>query len=192
MNKIRRLILLIDPDPLLLLSLAQDLVTMGYHVKIAASAEAAEALLMIGERPDLVILDPNLPGGMGMELVHRISTRDGIPLLLMATYHDEALADLVATNGVWGYLEKPLDVTQVTAAITTVLARTRDYKDLSATSAQLQAALETEREISIAVGITMVQCHMDRRCALKALRKKARTQQRTLSDLARELIESCE
>lgn len=186
-------LLFIDQDPLVLFDLAHDLEQLGYCVLITESAHEAEMVLMIEERPDLIILDADLPGCRTVELAKRIVTLYGIPFILLAPCPDETLIELVATTReALGYLVKPIAAPQLIPAIKIAIARAQDYNDLSTTKTQLQTALAAERDTSIAIGITMVQFHLDRHCAFKKLRKIARAQRRKLSDLALDVITLCE
>jgi len=90
------------------------------------------------------------------------------------------------------YLVKPVDTPQLVPAIRAALARAGDIHGLEATERQLQQALNSEREISIAIGITMVQYRLDRKAAFELLRKTARSQGRKLAVLAAEVIGASE
>lgn len=54
----------------------------------------------------------------------------------------------------------------------------------------MQAALDAERDISIAIGITMALHQLQRQDAFELLRKTARGQRRKLAELATEIIRS--
>jgi AmiR/NasT family two-component response regulator len=56
----------------------------------------------------------------------------------------------------------------------------------------LQAALDNEREISIAVGITMMQYRLERRAAFELVRNAARKRRIKLVDLAKDIIAAAE
>jgi response regulator NasT len=146
----------------------------------------------MGERPDMVILDVNMPGRSGLELAVRLSTVDFIPFILLTAYNDEVIVEQAAASGALSYLVKPIDVPQLIPAIEAALARAQDIKNLRNTGNQLQSALAAERDISIAVGITMVQYRIDRRGAFEMLRKTARGQRRKLAELAMEVIKAIE
>src|SRR5947209_5494134 len=60
----RRRVLIADPDPLLRAAYAAFLVPEGFEV--ATAATAAECLAEARRRtPDLLVIDPELPGGLG-------------------------------------------------------------------------------------------------------------------------------
>jgi len=177
-------LLLVDDERLVLATLAQGLSKAGYAVSTAESVDEAEALLASGERPDLVILDVSMPGRNGLELAERLHSFDHIPFLLLTAYSDQAIVEQAAACGALGYLVKPVDTRQLVPAIEAALARAAELRSLRMTGQQLQNALDGEREISIAVGITMVQYRLGRKAAFELLRKTARSQSRRLAELA--------
>jgi len=185
-------ILLVDDDRLVLSTLSMGLVRAGYRVVTAESADEAEALLVSGERPDLVILDVRMPGTSGLVLAERLRSLDHVPFMLLTAYSDQETVDRATASGALGYLVKPVDTPQLMPAIQAALARASDIHGLQATERQLQQALNNEREISIAIGITMVQYRLDRKAAFELLRKTARSQGRKLAELAAEVINASE
>ncbi|MCZ6634546.1 MAG: response regulator [bacterium] len=64
-------ILVVDDDPSVLIYLEQILKDEGYRVLTAPQAEVALQLLEV-ERPDLLVLDIEMPGMSGLELLERI------------------------------------------------------------------------------------------------------------------------
>ena len=185
-------ILLVDDDRLVLSTLARGLSGAGYSVSTAESADDAEAILAGGERPDLAILDVSMPGRSGLELAERLHSFDHIPFMLLTAYSDHEIVDRAAACGALGYLVKPVDTPQLAPAIKAALARAGEIHSLKATGRQLQGALDSEREISIAIGITMVQYRLDRKAAFELLRKTARGQSRKLAELAADVIKASE
>lgn len=185
-------ILLVDDDRLVLSTLSRGLSGAGYRVSSAESVDDAEAILAGGERPDLVILDVSMPVRSGLELAQRLHSFDHIPFMLLTAYSDSEIVDQATACGALGYLVKPVDMPQLLPAIKAALARAGDILSLQATGRQLQAALDSEREISIAIGITMVQYRLDRKAAFELLRKTARNQNRKLAELAANVIGASE
>jgi len=189
---LERKILLVDDDRLVLSTLSSGLSRAGYSVNTAESVNDAEAFLASGERPDLAILDVNMPGRSGLELAERLHSFDHIPFMLLTAYSDREIVDRATVCGALGYLVKPVDTPQLLPAIKAAFARAKDIQSLQATGRQLQEALDNEREISIAIGITMMQYRLDRKAAFELLRKTARSQNRKLAELAADVIKASE
>jgi response regulator NasT len=188
----KRSLLLVDDEPLVLTTLAIGLSRVGYIVSTAESVDEAEASLASGERPDLVILDVSMPGRSGLELAERLCSFDHIPFILLTSYSDQEIVEQAATYGALGYLVKPVDIRQLVPTIEAALARAIELRELRKTGQQLQTALDAEREISIAIGITMVQYRLGRKAAFELLRKTARSRRCKLVELAMEVIRASE
>jgi len=155
---------------------------------MAESAEEAEVLLAGGLRPDLAIVDIRMSGQDGLYLARRLRELDHIPFVMLSAYSEQHMIGQASQLGALGYLVKPLDISQLLPAIEAALARADELQGLRETRTQLQAALDAERDISVAVGITMAQRHLTRQDAFELLRKTARTQRRKLAELAAEVI----
>jgi len=185
-------LLLVDDDRLVLSTLANGLLKAGYGVKTAESAEEAEMLLASGEDPDLAILDIRMSGQDGLFLARRLQELDHIPFMMLSAYSDQAMIDQASQFGALGYMVKPLDIPQLIPGIEAALSRANELQSLRETRLQLQAALNAERDISVAIGITMVQDRLGRHAAFELLRKTARSQRRKLGELATEIIQASE
>jgi AmiR/NasT family two-component response regulator len=185
-------ILIVDDDRLGLAMTASGLTAAGYDVTTVDSAEDAEAWLAGGVRPDLVILDVCMPGQCGLSLAQRLRDLDHLPFMMLSAYSDAQTVEQATLCGALGYAVKPLDIPQLVPAIEAALARANELQELRATRQQLQAALDSERDISLAVGITMMQHHLQRNEAFDMLRKSARSRRCKLAELATEIIQAAE
>ncbi|MGZ8190161.1 MAG: ANTAR domain-containing response regulator [Methylococcaceae bacterium] len=191
-NSFKRNILLVDDDRLVLAVLAKGLMNAGYCISTAESVDEAEATLASGERPDLIVLDVRMHGRSGLELAERLHSLDHIPFILLTAYSDKEIVEQATTCGALGYLVKPVDTPQLLPAIEAAISRAEELQSLRKTGCQLQDALNAEREINIAVGITMMQYRLGRQAAFELLRKTARSQRRKLMELAEEVIKASE
>lgn len=185
-------LLLVEDDRLVLAMLVGGLTDAGYCVLAAESAEDAEACLASGVRPDLAILDVRMPGQGGLYLAQRLRELDHIPFMMLSAYSDSQTVEQANLAGALAYAVKPLDTVQLVPAIEAALARANELQVLRVTRQQLQDALDGERDISIAVGITMVQHRLKRADAFEMLRKSARSQRCRLASLAAQVIEAGE
>lgn len=185
-------ILMVDDDRLVLATLSASVVRAGYEVSIAKSAEEAEDMLAGGCRPDMVMLDVHMPGQSGLFLAERLRELDHIPFLMLSAYSDEQIVQQAIKQGALAFLVKPMDEVQLIPAIEAALARATELNQLRATRKQLQDALDSERSINVAVGITMMQYRLARQPAFEQLRRTARSRSMRLADLAVHVVHSCE
>jgi len=187
-SKTKNNILLVDDDRLVLATFALGLNAVGYNVNTAESVDDAEAILASGERPDLAIIDVNMPGKNGLELAERLRSFDYIPFMLLTAYSDQKIVEHAANLGALDYLVKPVDFPHLIPAIEAALARASELRGLRSVTQQLQTVLDGERDISIATGIIMVQYRLSRKAAFDSLRNAARSQRRKLAEIAGDII----
>ncbi len=114
-------ILLVEDDESLRRILARHLRSRGYRVDEAPSAEDAVTALGDGCDPSIVILDLNLPGDTGWDLLRRGAFGPtGQPPIVVATataVNPRRLAEL----GVAGYLPKPFPLETLEDTVRRVL-----------------------------------------------------------------------
>jgi DNA-binding response OmpR family regulator len=115
-----RLLLVEDDEPLAGL-LSAHLRARGYKVMVAPTAEAAQDALAGGNRPDLLVLDINLPGETGWSLL-RSDAFDaaGRPPVIVASAMSVSPARLREFR-VAGYLPKPFALDTLRSTIERLL-----------------------------------------------------------------------
>jgi len=180
----------VDDDRLVLAALAEGLRGAGYRVTGTASGKDALGLVA-HDVPDLALLDVRMSGMTGIELGGKLREL-GIPFLFLSAYGDQEIVRQAAEEGALGYLVKPLDIQQIVPSIEAALARGGDLRKLRENEAQLNTALAGSREISMAVGLLMMRDRLDRKQAFGLLRANARSQRRSIAELAKELLTSAE
>jgi CheY-like chemotaxis protein len=93
----------------------QDVVVVG----VASGSDGA--LLRIGQlRPDVVLVDIDLGDESGFDVARRIDEAVGLPVVLISTYAESDVTELVAESPAVGFLSKS-DLSG--AAIAALLAR---------------------------------------------------------------------
>ena len=110
-------VLLVEDDVLLGDGLQQGLIQQGYAVDWLQRGDEAEAA-MLAHRYDCVVLDWQLPGLTGVELLQRLrARRDTTPVLLLTAR--DALTDRIAglDVGADDYLVKPVALDELGARI---------------------------------------------------------------------------
>jgi DNA-binding response OmpR family regulator len=116
-----RAILMVEDDESLRRIVARHLRGLGYEVVEAASAEAVEAELLRGLRPGVVVLDLNLPGDTGWQLLRGTSLAEaGSPPVLIASATTVSPRQL-AEFGCAGFLPKPFALDTLVATIERLL-----------------------------------------------------------------------
>jgi len=194
----RRLILLVDDDPLLLDYIGTVLRRAGYDTLAAGSAP--EALQRIAEcesahesahrKPAiaLALLDITLPGMSGLDLARRLKEHTEVPFMFLSSVDDAETARQAASHGAVGFVVKPVDAARLLPAFEAALARADEIRQLRRTEANLNAALAAGRETSLAVGLLMARYQTDRNTAFEVLRDHARSSRRKVNEVAEQIV----
>ncbi|MCG8122827.1 MAG: response regulator, partial [Candidatus Thiodiazotropha taylori] len=184
-------IMLVDDDRLVLASLSPSLQAAGYVVKKATSGKEAIDLCQ-QTPPDLAVLDMRMPGMDGIELARWLQQNTQIPFIFLTAYGEDNAIEKAVDSGALGYLIKPVDPPQLLAGVKTALQRSAENRLLLQREGQLTEALNGDRTVNTAVGILIEREHMSEQEAFERLRNQARSNQRRLPDLARELVQAVE
>ncbi len=116
--------LLVDDEDLARLALRRALDAGSGDIEIVGEAtNGIEAVEMIGElRPDLVLLDIEMPGLNGFEVVRQIAGLKDFPAIVFATAYDEYAVRAFEANAV-DYLLKPVQPERLERALNRVRER---------------------------------------------------------------------
>lgn len=136
MNK--ETILIIDDSREIIKHLSTQLLpAFGYNTVHAPSGDKGLELIRQIE-PDLVMLDLNLPGMTGLDVLQALATdKIDIPVVLMTGYGSEKAAIEAFRLGVKDYLVKPFTVDEVIGTIERALVESRLRHDKERLIAQL-------------------------------------------------------
>lgn len=137
-------ILIVDDEPMLTALLSDHLGDNGYITYAANSAE--EALLLLSNLPDLILLDINMPGMDGLELCKSIREHIDCPIVfLTARISEQDKVNGFLTGGD-DYITKPFSLVEVTARIAAHLRRDERSRDARSRAAQ---RLVTSQELIV-------------------------------------------
>ena len=152
--------LIIEDDPALAEMLALHFEEQGLEIQTALNC--ADGLRQCrATRPDLVLLDQQLPDGAGIELLPQLIACEPEPAIIMMTgKHDLELAIEAIKNGAADFIHKPIQTDVLQAAVDKALARRASRvqpcpppqapeRDLIGRSA---AMLEVSKQIALAAG----------------------------------------
>lgn len=117
-------VLVVDDHEVNLLLAECVLEAAGMQVLRAVDAGSARALLA-AHRPDLILLDIQLPGVDGLALAREFKADDrlaGLPVIAFTAHAMQGDEARFCAAGFDGYLAKPIDVTRFAAQVQAFLA----------------------------------------------------------------------
>lgn len=116
-------ILIVDDEKDCVLTLTAELRTAGYKVSSAYDAVGA-VMMAVQEKPDLILLDINLPAGNGivvMDRIESISVIAGTPIIIITASDSKDTEKQAMAKGAVGYFQKPYDFDELLLAIKNTL-----------------------------------------------------------------------
>lgn len=121
-------ILVIDDSEEIISFLVAVLQPLGYVVSYATDGKDGLARVVY-EKPDLVLLDLNLPGMSGIALLEALHQRSvEVPVIMMTFHGSESVASRALRLGVRDYLTKPFQVADILSSIERVLGEEREKR----------------------------------------------------------------
>jgi two-component system, chemotaxis family, chemotaxis protein CheY len=110
-------VLIVDDSAAIRASLSMILRAADIRVAETSSAEDALALLMSGgSKPDLCIVDLNMPGMDGITLIRRMRTMHSTrftPILMLTTESQQSKRQEARAAGATGWLVKPISPSEL-------------------------------------------------------------------------------
>ncbi len=140
--------------------------------------------------PDLIITDVVMPGLDGIDAAAQIGTEKNIPVILISAHEDPALLNRIGTDHIMNFLIKPVREAEVRAAIAMALHRFQQFQDVRQENEGLRLALENRKLLERAKGAVMRRLHVDEPEALQRMKKLASHNNRKLTEVAEEVINS--
>ncbi|MDQ7836002.1 MAG: response regulator [Humidesulfovibrio sp.] len=136
-------ILIVEDESIVALGIRSTLMRLGYEVVGVASTGLQALSLAEAARPDLVLMDVMLDGGMdGIDTARELHEHLRLPVVYLSAATDEKTLDRAKRTDPFGYITKPFRDHDLSLAIEVALYKAR-------TDAQLQ---ESERLLSTTLG----------------------------------------
>ncbi|QIQ86328.1 response regulator [Erythrobacter sp.] len=132
-------ILIADDDDLVTTILAEAFAEAGHPSHAVASAEAAWESVH-ARRPDLLLLDRDMPGMPGLALLAKLRASPlfyDLPVVILTALRDELDEDAAIRAGAQDFLRKPFDPDALVARVETALARKVEARPFSGAYAEI-------------------------------------------------------
>ncbi len=115
-------ILVVDDEPQIRRVLRSTLSFRGYTISEVSTGE--QAVEMAGKlKPNLILLDVNLPGMSGIETCREIRRSSDVPIIMLTVHHAERDKVIALDAGADDYVTKPFGIEELLARIRATLRR---------------------------------------------------------------------
>jgi response regulator NasT len=173
----------------------EDRYTLVRHLSaaghLATAARTGEELVELcrASAPELVITDVKMPDMDGIEAAEAINRERPVPIILVSAYHEQDLFRRAGLDGhVMAYLVKPAGLAQLKVTIHLALLRFGHFQALAKEADSLRQALEDRKLVERAKGAVMKRLGVGEEEAFRRLRGFARSRNRRLAEVARDVL----
>jgi AmiR/NasT family two-component response regulator len=181
-------IVIADNDPWFR-KILKDLLRQTDYLLIGEASDAASALQTIFQtEPEVVIVDPYLPGGEGIDMASIIDEHRIAPIVAIATTGIRSLEEYANLPGVYGIIMKPLIESSLEPVIESALANFKRLMKSEKELADLRRDLENRKIIEKAKGLLMDKKNCSEKDAYKMMQRMSMDKCIPLARVARRII----
>ncbi|MFQ5942980.1 MAG: response regulator [Anaerolineales bacterium] len=115
---------IIDDDDEMSHAVRLMLELLDFEVRTWREARTAAQALLAGQKPELIVLDINMPEVTGMDFLEFIGMRTelkGLPVIMLSTEASDVRVDQAMKLGASGFVSKPVTIEELESVIKKVL-----------------------------------------------------------------------
>jgi two-component system chemotaxis response regulator CheY len=116
----------VDDDSEMIQAIRLMLKLLGYETQSFFDAREAAKLLMGGQKPDILILDINMPKVTGidmLEFIRRSPDWNDVPIVMLSSEVTDVQVDEAIDLGADGYIFKPVMIDELEKVINTAVEK---------------------------------------------------------------------
>jgi AmiR/NasT family two-component response regulator len=186
-RSVRRVVLAED-EALIRLDLKEMLEEEGWKV-VGEAGDGETAVALADEhRPDLVILDVQMPILDGIAAAERIAKGRIAPVVILTAFSQRELVERARDAGAMAYLVKPFQKKDLLPAIEMAASRFAELVGLEAEVTDLQGRLESRKIIERAKGVLQTEHGLTEPGAFRWIQKKSMDERRSMRSVAEQVL----
>jgi two-component system, response regulator PdtaR len=183
-------VIIAEDEALIRLDLKEMLEEEGYSV-VAEVGDGQQAVDQAAElRPDLVILDIQMPVLDGLSAAEQIAAARTAPVIVLTAFSQRELVERARDAGAMAYLVKPFSKNDLVPAIEVARARFSEMTALDGEVRTLEERLETRKVVEKAKGLLMAQQGMTEAEAFRWIQRTAMNQRTSMKGLAQSIVDA--
>ena len=177
-----------EDESIIRIDLVEILQDEGYEV-VGSTGRGDEAVELVREhRPDVVILDIQMPGLDGLDAARQITAERIAAVLILTAYSQRDLVVRASEAGALAYLVKPFEQRELVPAIEVAHARHLETLALAGEAAELEQQLETRKLVDRAKGRLMDLHAMSEHEAFRFIQTTAMSRRSTMAEVAAAVV----
>lgn len=183
-------VIIAEDEALIRLDLKEMLEEEGYSV-VAEVGDGQQAVDRATElRPDLVILDIQMPVLDGLSAAEQIAAARVAPVIVLTAFSQRELVERARDAGAMAYLVKPFSKNDLVPAIEVARARFAEMTALDGEVRTLEERLETRKVVEKAKGLLMAEQSLTEAEAFRWIQRTAMNQRTSMKALAQAIVDA--
>lgn len=190
MHKLR--VLIVEDEYLVLMGLKSAVEELGHEV-IGEANDGELAIQFARElKPDIILMDIKMPTLDGINAAYYIQKERPVPIIIISGYAESDLVEKASSEGVMGYLVKPVSKKELEPALSIGISRFHEMQRLRSEGAEAKMALENRKRLEKAKGIIMTRLSLPEASAIKYLQQYSRRNNQSLIATCEHIIRTAE
>ncbi|SNS48308.1 response regulator receiver and ANTAR domain protein [Geodermatophilus pulveris] len=182
-------VLIAEDEALIRLDLKEMLEEEGYTV-VAEAGDGQQAVDQATElRPDLVILDIQMPVLDGLSAAEQIASARIAPVIVLTAFSQRELVERARDAGAMAYLVKPFSKDDLVPAIEVARGRFAEMTALDGEVRTLEERLETRKVVEQAKGRLMAEQGLSEADAFRWIQRTAMNERTSMKALAQRILQ---
>ena len=183
-------VLIAEDNNLTILGVSLIVEKLGHEV-VAVASDGKEAVeLILKERPDLVLMDINMPEKSGIEVLEIVRQEVDTPCIFITAYSDENFIKEASRLGAIGYVIKPVTEEQLKAQIELGIHQKQHLDEARNETSYYKQALKERKTVERAKGILMDRLQIKEAEAMRRIQKRSRDENKKMIVVAQEIIKA--
>ncbi|MBE2225420.1 MAG: response regulator [Anaerolineae bacterium] len=179
-------ILIADDESIIRMGLKSMLEGMGHEVM--ATVNGRDALeLTRRQKFDLAILDIKMPYTDGLQAAKTIARTKPMPIIMLTAFGDDDLIEKASDLPIHGYLIKPVESAELSAAINVAYKRFTEQRAIAEQALKLHKTLEMRKVVDRAKGKLMADGYTEEE-AYRMIQREARDSGLSMHDVAQSIL----
>lgn len=179
-----------EDEALIRMDLAEMLVEQGYEV-VGEAADGQVAVDLAREhRPDLVMMDVQMPGVDGITAASQIAAERIAPVVMLTAFSQRELVERAREAGAMAYLVKPFTASDLVPAIEMARSRYAELRALEGEVGDLHEQLATRKVVERAKSVLQETLGLTEPEAFRWIQKTAMDVRLSMRQVAEAVIEN--
>ncbi|RCK70595.1 response regulator [Desertihabitans brevis] len=182
-------VLVAEDEALIRLDLVELLTDEGYQV-VGEAADGEAAVQMAQElRPDLVVMDVQMPKMDGITAAQTIAEERIAPVVMLTAFSQRELVERAREAGAMAYVVKPFEASDVVPAIEIAIGRFAEIRAIEAEVADLSDRLASRKAVDQAKALLQTGLGLSEPEAFRWIQKTAMDLRKSMREVAEGVIE---